>query len=374
MMSIQDMYVRGRSNSLNFIRLILAAAVVVWHSYAVLGIPYPAAEYRNLLGALPVNGFFAISGFLIFRSWASRPRVWDYLVARIVRIYPAFWVCLIVTAVVFAPLATYIQGGSGLVQLFSVDTVQYVLRNSTLAMLQWRIGDSPAGIPYTTSWNASLWTLAWEFLCYLALLAFGLLGMNRRRWILIAAFTASLILNLVITISSASFEIGERVGRFSIFFLAGALVAQYARHIKATWWLVLSALIVMVALAWAPQVGIVLQAPATAVGLVTFGGLWNPNWAELRNDISYGLYIYAFPTQQLLVVVGLTSAGLWLFALASLLATVPLAIASWVLVERTSLRLRRSLGYRPWFRKSTVGDGATESSTSHSERGEGRLK
>ncbi|WP_298744250.1 acyltransferase [uncultured Microbacterium sp.] len=350
--SVRELFVRGRPNSLNLIRLALAAAVIVWHSYAALGLPYPAPEFRNLLGALPVNGFFAISGFLIYRSWQNKPRVWDFLVARVVRIYPAFWACLIVTALVVAPIAVLLQGGSPLLQAFSVESLTYVLKNATLAMFQWRIGDSPTEIPYTVSWNASLWTLAWEFLCYLGLMVLGLLGMLRRRWLLAAAFAISIALNLLQMIPLFAVEVIERVGRFSVFFLAGAIVAQYSHRIRANWVVTIAALTLMTACAWGPPSAIVIQAPATALGLILLGGLANPKWAELRNDISYGVYIYAFPIQQLLVVAGATGLGLVWFSTLAFTLTVPFAAISWFVIEKPALKLRSALGYRPWFKRA----------------------
>ncbi|MDO8383190.1 MAG: acyltransferase [Microbacterium sp.] len=352
--TIDALFKRARPNSLNLIRLVLAAAVIVWHSYAVLGLPKPETGVRELIGALPVNGFFAISGFLIFQSWVRRPSIRDFLVARIVRIYPAFWVCLIATAAFFAPLATLVQGENALAQLFSSDALSYVLKNSSLAMLQWRIGDSPSGIPFIDSWNASLWTLAWEFLCYLALLGLGLLGMARRKWILPTAFAISVLLNVLVALPTDLPEFVERAGRFSIFFFAGALVAQYSHAIMASWTLVLISLVTMIASAWIPVGHLILQAPATAIGLITLGGLFNPRWAELKNDISYGIYIYAFPVQQTLVVLGVMTLDVFSFSLVALLVTVPFAAASWFLVEKPALRLRKSLGYPTWFRRSNA--------------------
>ncbi|MES2723643.1 MAG: hypothetical protein V4656_10880, partial [Pseudomonadota bacterium] len=52
-------------------------------------------------------------------------------------------------------------------------------------------------------------------------------------------------------------------------------------------------------------------------------------------DMSYGLYIYACPIQQILVMSGTLS--FW----ASVAATLPFAVASWFMVERPALRLKR---------------------------------
>ena len=60
-----------------------------------------------------------MSGFLITASWLHNPQVRDYLIARALRILPGFYVCLIITAFVFAPLRAAIQGGSATKLLMS---------------------------------------------------------------------------------------------------------------------------------------------------------------------------------------------------------------------------------------------------------------
>ena len=59
------------------------------------------------------------------------------------------------------------------------------------------------------------------------------------------------------------------------------------------------------------------------------------------NDYSYGVYIYAFPVQQLLAAAGVSRLGTFVFALLSLAAVVPVAVVSWWLVERPALMLVR---------------------------------
>lgn len=74
----------GRDNALNYVRLLLACGVIVGHGY-VLGYgqppPIPAISEHA------VDGFFAISGFLIAGSRA-RLGMGSFLWRRAVRIYP----------------------------------------------------------------------------------------------------------------------------------------------------------------------------------------------------------------------------------------------------------------------------------------------
>lgn len=61
----------------------------------------------------------------------------------------------------------------------------------------------------------------------------------------------------------------------------------------------------------------------------------------LRNDISYGFYVYAFPVQQMLAVFGVWKLGILPFFLIATATTLPFAAASWFLVERPLLKLKK---------------------------------
>lgn len=74
--------------------------------------------------------------------------------------------------------------------------------------------------------------------------------------------------------------------------------------------------------------------------LMLWMGATLPVRLGMSNDISYGIYIYGFPIQQSLVMLGIAGIGWFSFAIVGLVATVPLAVLSWWLIERPSLRLK----------------------------------
>ena len=100
-----------RANALNAWRLALALGVIVWHSWVLTGRPAPPFALNQFATQAFVDGFFAISGFLIPASWLGNPRLRDYFLARGLRILPGMWVCLFVTAFVIAPIGIAFQGG-----------------------------------------------------------------------------------------------------------------------------------------------------------------------------------------------------------------------------------------------------------------------
>ena len=126
------------------------------------------------------------------------------------------------------------------------------------------------------------------------------------------------------------------------FLLGGALVQILRDRLPLHWVGALAAAIVSGGLisvlhGWGAQ----LSAP-----LLTYVILWvasvvpSPRLIK-KNDISYGVYIFAFPVQQLLAIAAFYKHGLVAFDLAALAMTVLLAAASWILVERPVMRRAR---------------------------------
>lgn len=97
-------------NALNLLRLRLAIEVVVWHSYVLLGGTWLPDSVARIVGDVAVDSFFAISGFLVCRSWHRRRGIAAYASARVRRIAPGLWVCLLLTAFAIAPAAAVASG------------------------------------------------------------------------------------------------------------------------------------------------------------------------------------------------------------------------------------------------------------------------
>ncbi|ETB24464.1 acyltransferase family protein [Mycobacterium avium] len=337
-----------RRNALNALRLVLAAEVMLFHSWPITG-HMPPKSILQLFFSVGVDGFFAISGFLITRSWLSDPRLRDYLTARGLRILPGFYICLIVTAFVFAPLSVVIQGGSPAKLLGSAAPLEYVLKNSAIVYLQPSIDGTLHGVPGGNAWNGSMWSLIWELLCYLVVAAIGVVGLGNRRWIspliLVLATLGALVVP-PLTFPGV-WTIPQLAVRSAIMFSAGAVMYQWRDVIPARWSLVAVALAIVAAAGFLPDYRVVGALPLAYAVIVT-GSLLKSERLVLRTDLSYGVYIYAFPTQQLLAVCGLaTRLHPALFFLASVAATLPLAAASWFLIEKPSMALKRRLK-RKW--------------------------
>lgn len=348
-----------RNNALNAWRLTLAIGVIFCHTFTLTGREIRYAPVNQLFSEAWVDGFFAISGFLITSSWINNPRLREYFVARFLRILPGLWFCLIITAFVIAPISVAIQGDSATQLLLSPAPILYVLKNSAVVWLQPDIAGTPRGVPWPHGWDASLWTLLWETLCYITVAILGTVGLLNRRWPIPAAMALALSCSALLLLFShggfqtpataegleggtASLVVGVITARFAVMFLAGALLYQFRDVIPARWSFVAVSVGVVVATSLLPNYRL-LGAIPLAYAIIVSGALISDKRLRLRTDLSYGVYIYAFPVQQLLIICGLGVVNPILFALIATTATLPLAALSWFVVEKPAMSLKSRL-------------------------------
>lgn len=368
-------------NSLNFIRLILATLVLYAHSFFIIGRDpesQPQLGYQHL-GVWAVAGFFAVSGYLITAS-RQRTGFADFLLLRIGRIFPAFIVCLLITAIVFGPIAQLITHGTLAGYLRTGPTpATYIFSNLFLEVHSYAIGSTLQNVPYPDAWNGSLWTLYYEFLCYLFVGV--LLIWSRARtsiWPIASAFALSVILyaNIDLAVSFVDGNPSFRLLSMLLpYFLGGALIRMLMPYLGLHWIPgSLSLILVIVSIQFGPAWIAQCLAPLLAYGLLWLStAIPQPKWVA-RNDISYGLYVYAFPVQQLLALFGLSVLDPYSFSAVAFVIAGGLATVSWFVIERPALRRTRLAAGR-------AADRIIASVTNHqpalaetlSERHDGRL-
>jgi peptidoglycan/LPS O-acetylase OafA/YrhL len=322
----------SRDNALNFVRLALAATVIVSHAWPVGGFgDSPVVG----LGGWAVDGFFVLSGYLIAGS-RMRNAFLPYLWRRALRILPAFWVCLIVTAAVIAPVTAAVIG-----ETYRLESgVGYVVRNAALSINQWGIDDTLLDVPLAGVWNSPLWTLFFEFGAYVFAGVILSVPLLRRHGALSSAVLFVLIVVFQplaygpLEVTTGIYLSGARLGAF---FVAGMFLYFVRDRIALRTWLVPAALAVFLVLVFTGQAELFGQLPFAF--LIIWIGAILPVRIGVRNDISYGIYIWAFPVQQLIIVAGLSWLGPWGTALLAFVLTVPIAWASWRLVEKPAMRL-----------------------------------
>lgn len=343
-----------RRNGLNVVRLGLAVLVLHAHAYYISGRGVgPHVDGENL-GGWAVFGFFAVSGYLITGSRWRNP-LSTYLVHRVARIFPAFVVCLLVMVAVVGPIGyVWLHGTLSGYLTTSTTPANFVWSNLFLRVNAYDIAGTPADVPYPGAWNGSLWSLYYEFLCYLVVGLLALVGFMRRSvWGLVGAFVLSVAAHAgwphgVATLLGGNVD-AQLLAKLLPLFLGGALVERLRHRLPMHWAAAAGSVAVVAGAVWLLDGwGAQLTAPFLAYALIWVGSALPIPDLLRRHDVSYGIYIYAFPVQQLLVLTGAHELPLLAYDVVALAVTVPLAVASWLLVERPAMRwARRSTAARP---------------------------
>ena len=333
----------SRNNSLNALRFLFAAMVAIGHC-AHVAVHQKIFHFGSVVASqVGVDGFFAISGFLITRSWLRVPDTRRYLAKRCARILPAFWVTLLFTAFIAAPLI-WIARHSSLSRfplMGSNGSVHYVLSNSLLWIRQWDIRGS---LPGEGGVNGSLWTLFPEFMAYLGVMALGLAGRLRPRSALVPALGLGIAALLVwASVDAGSFRSDVSASplihdslRVGIVFAAGMTLCLWQRQVVMSGALAAAALgIVLISSRWeayemiaALPIAYIVLWLGTTLPFVRFG---------VKRDLSYGLYLYAWPVMQLMSVTALVHWTAIPFSAVCIGCSCVLAYLSWTFIERPAM-------------------------------------
>jgi peptidoglycan/LPS O-acetylase OafA/YrhL len=340
----------ARRNNFDFLRFALATLVIVSHA-KMTEVPDTGdhqVRFLGLGGRLAVNCFFAISGFLISNSWQHSRGLVDYTRKRFLRIYPGLVSALLFCVAVVGPL-----GGAELRTYFR-DQQTYRFFAPLLLQANQTLPGVFAGLPHAREVNGPVWTIRYEIACYVLLGLLGMVGLLRRRGAVLALFLASLA---VFTAQVSRwpvpwcfhlpyFGILDHLLRLVAFFLAGVVFYFYRDSIPfSRAWLAASLAVLALTYKVIPSVTVPVFGTYVLFYLA-FSPLIRLHGFARYGDFSYGLYLYAWPVQQLLIQhFGARLAmghGLDRLALSVLTfgLTLPLAAASWYVVERPFLRLK----------------------------------
>jgi peptidoglycan/LPS O-acetylase OafA/YrhL len=347
----------SRAQNLDVIRLTLALCVLVSHAYLL---SQSSAAFHKTdpllrltrgqmdLGGLSVNLFFVISGYLITQSWLKTRDARQFLRARILRIYPGFIAASLFGLLIVGPLATD-----------SLAAYRHTLGVHNLVWLSVLAAPTIPGPPvvfehqrFANFLNGSLWTLRYEFWCYLILLGYASSGMLKsRRTTLISWLAIMLVYRIMNHYHIAPLQ-GREVRligapavypRFLTYFFAGIAVFQYKNVLRrSNRWAVLA--LVLLAVTCITGHGFEVWLAAAGSWLVFYLGFGN-EWPISRklhgNDLSYGIYLYGYPVEQLLIryAGGIAPIPLLLLALAP---TTIFALVSWHWVEKPALMRKKS--------------------------------
>ncbi len=312
-----------RENNFDILRLILAIVVVFFHAGAISGSPDLVWLSDAFSGHLAVEGFFAISGFLIFASYERSTSLKDYFLKRGGRILPGYWL-----ATIFCLAIAFTEG------CFHVG--KFLFGNLTFAnfIQPWIPGlweTNPTNIV-----DGALWTLKIEVMFYIAVpLIVWACRKLRRDAVLWTLFALSIVYRVVMTPKHEDLSL-QLPGQLS-FFMIGALVHYHQKlFYKYGWWLMAGAGALF---AVHKYTGWFAPRPAAVATLILGAALLLPvvKGPARWGDFSYSTYVLHWPILQLVVAAGVFALHPWGAMLLVFLVIAVGAVISWFLVEKPAL-------------------------------------
>lgn len=335
-----------KQNNFDFIRVVAALCVVCSHQFALNGLREPSVLNVHSLGGFGVLLFFSISGFLVMQSWEADPNVLRFGVKRFLRIWPGFAVVITLTALVLGPCISTLS-----LQDYYAHPVVKDYFNNLQFSLRDQLPLTFVGNALPTAINGPIWTIPLEVKCYLALAVLGLTGLLRGKGLVTTLLTAALVFVYAILeprgdriVNGLQWVPEQRyLLEFGLFFFAGVIICKYKVTETRT------RAITVLALCWLAA-GIAFACDRVFLALwlvvpVTTLLIGTASTPYLRRtgrfgDISYGLYVYAFPVQQTLIWLYKDRLSWSMLFLVVLVVTTGLAFASWHAVEKRALRLK----------------------------------
>ncbi len=253
-------------------------------------------------GELSVVVFFFLSGALVTKSLSSSHNgVFEFVVKRIMRIYPALIICCFLSAFVFSNV---FGGGVWQKEIYSVDAWKYFFHNSIALWNEHFISGVYETHP-EHGLNGSLWSVTLEIRLYFVLALLGFSGLLKGALGKVLFFSGIVIAlgvdsRVVPIIGSDHASFGNYdFPVFSCVFLIGGLFYLLEKEFPINLKTVAVSIFLLICFK-----GSVFFKCAIFQFVAIFAIWFGTNEfivkrVQLRNDYSYGVYLYGWPAQQI---------------------------------------------------------------------------
>ncbi|WP_339476455.1 acyltransferase [Pseudomonas fluorescens] len=328
----------AHNNCFDSMRHIAALSVLFGHHFAISALPEPMALGDHSIAGMAVLVFFSISGYLVYKSFLRCSGFIDYLQRRSLRIFPAYLVCVILMVYI---LGYFYSTPSFLGTILSAENFKYLISYGVFVYPT--LPHIFEGYHLNLAVNGSLWTLPVEFACYLGI-GF-ILSLQKDYKAPLIATACCAIAYVYIVESQSTLVLWGLPAKLIFSFGASFFMGAFMSATEKSWnspitkiCLTIATCALIYAKSGTPDIMIYLHL-LIPVAVIILGVSFQDKIIAGRFDISYGLYIYAFPVQQ--IVVHETRLSFWPSMFVALAVTITLAAASWLLIERPCIRLNR---------------------------------
>ena len=348
----------------DYLRITLAVLVVAWHGiyltgdqtlfWAVLNSPLRPIKFL----ILPM--FFALSGFLVTGSLERSNSIAGFLTLRVIRLYPALAVEVLLSALFIGPALTIVPLSS-----YVIDHRFMIYFANIVGWIHYQLPGVFLHNPRPNVVNLSLWTVPFELECYVAIVLVSLLGLHRRPKVFAAIVVSAVLVFWIYYLAlhgGVSVTTVTMPGRILVLgFLAGVAVYLLRDILPFNPATGAASCLLSVALISFPSTMVLAVLPSAY--FTAWLGLQNPPKVPILmdGDYSYGMYLFAFPLQQVLMLFPSVRPPQLAIPLA-IIISMSYAAISWHLVEKPVLsrksvfvqradalaaRLRSRIGLRP---------------------------
>ena len=331
---------RNRSTGFDYLRLSLALGVSLWHAFYLCYGPAAADSPARLLVITVLPMFFTLSGFLVSGSLVRARTIHEFALLRAMRIVPALFVEVCLSAIILGGLFTTLSKGD------------YYSSPGFFAYFRNIYGDIHFTLPGVFKSNpvpvvnGSLWTIPFELECYLAIALLWLTGIIRHRMALLALTVAVHLIIPARGLWSGHFLHYDTKlpGRMLVVaFLYGVILYFFREKIVLRGWMFVVAAVATFGMAGFDYTSYLIVVPAAY--MVVYLGLTNPPKVPIvmNGDYSYGIYLYSGPFQGAVAALFPTHRQWYVDLAGAVVPTAIMAAFSWHLVELPITRRRRAL-------------------------------
>jgi len=336
-------------NNFDFLRLLAASLVIISHSFPLSGLIEP--NYSNLitLGSIGVYIFFIISGFLITQSWDNTTNTIAFLWKRALRIFPGLIFASIIASFIIGILVTSLPI---LDYMRDIQTYRFFFFAMFFPFWNFIPFDYLPGVfennPMTFV-NGPLWTLVYEWCMYLLLLGLGILGIIKKKLpsllIIATIFIIYFYEMYILPLSDLQFldsQVKIFLPLFLLFFISSRLYfLNKTKKFSSTIFILCLILLVLAGFTKYFLIFLIITLPYIVLFIAHYP-IPKLNKLGRFGDISYGLYIFAWPMQQTILVF-FKDIQIGVYILCSFLFTIPIAFISWNFVESKALAHKKDV-------------------------------
>ena len=331
------------ANNFDLARLVAAFLVLFTHGFELVADLKDEPIYAITNGKLRCSTiglyiFFFTSGYLVTKSFINTPRVGEFIWKRFLRIFPALIVIILLTAFVIGPVFTTLSLKT---YFTNPDTYRYLFTSTGIYIRHILPGVFEGNQHYDHGVNGSLWSISLELKLYFLLVFFGILFKKGIKKMFNYLVMTSLILYIFILMDLFNLQYYFSPLHFSLFvlFWIGSLCGFHLEKIILS-----SGILLCLALSWSASLYF-FEPLRPLLEIFFFGYLtlyccYTQKTISLKIDLSYGIYIYAFLITQIFVEKLGQTDPLKIIFLVSWSVSM-LSLASWLLIEKNSLALKK---------------------------------